>query len=225
MARETFPIIWANAGTSTTPETAYQNTGWTKVKPPYQYFNWFWKKVSSFCQKVEQQGILEWSADTLYESKGLSMGSNGKVYQAVQANSAQNPVTDTTHVYWRLFEASALRYSGTTVFTGYVPLSLTELDIHSVVGANRAMVYLMIKFDTAYNGTNVIFKPNDISEGVGIASMTTLYGGGASGVAIANGAVGFVYVPTDENGKLKWYGNEAGEGGTVVTVINYQVCV
>ncbi|MCY1410896.1 hypothetical protein D9M71_262750 [compost metagenome] len=48
-----------------------------------------------------QHGISTWDIDTEYQAgKSYVTGNNGKVYVAIQTHTSQNPVTDTTEVYW-----------------------------------------------------------------------------------------------------------------------------
>lgn len=99
MARKTITTEWAGTAAPSEivePLLAKQNAGWTAEKPPYQNFNWAWQIFTNMLQNAEQNGIMEWSADTTFSQYGLSMGADGKVYQSrVAANQGNDPTTDT----------------------------------------------------------------------------------------------------------------------------------
>lgn len=41
---------WADGGTIVEPSTPYKSTGWTAIKPPFAYFNWWMNKVYQWTQ-------------------------------------------------------------------------------------------------------------------------------------------------------------------------------
>lgn len=92
MARQNFSNIWASGGASTDPGAVKTALGWVAEKPPYQSFNWWQNRVDQMLQHVEQKGVPLWDAATAYQIHGLAIGSDGAVYQAVQANTNVNPV-------------------------------------------------------------------------------------------------------------------------------------
>lgn len=92
MARQNFTNIWASGGASTDPGAVKVALGWEAEKPPYQSFNWWQNRVDQMLQHVEQKGIPLWDSSTAYQINGLAIGSDGAIYQAVQANTGNNPV-------------------------------------------------------------------------------------------------------------------------------------
>ena len=98
MARKTITGEWAataSASEIVEPIITKQNAGWTAEKPPYQNFNWAWQIFTNMLQNAEQFGIMQWSTDTTYPQYGLSLGSDGSVYQSqLSSNQGNDPTTD-----------------------------------------------------------------------------------------------------------------------------------
>lgn len=115
MAEITKPVdinkIWASAGDILAPSDSKIATGWQVEIPARQYFNYIdWKQDQAIAH-INQHGIAVWDSSTEYQysvsgTKSICMGSNGVVYRAKQVNSSQNPVLDTTNVYWEVAFAS-----------------------------------------------------------------------------------------------------------------------
>lgn len=103
--------IWASSGDVLAPSDSKIATGWQVEIPPRQYFNYIDNKQDQAIAHINQHGISVWDSATEYQyssngSKSLCMGSNGVIYRAKQVNTNQNPVTDTTNVYWEIAFAS-----------------------------------------------------------------------------------------------------------------------
>lgn len=68
-------------------------------------FNQTMFELSSIAQQFEQYGFLPWSNLTNYPMGGFALGSNGTLYQALQATgpatTAMDPTTDTNMTYWQ----------------------------------------------------------------------------------------------------------------------------
>lgn len=85
MARPTDPLPqWQ--GTTQTPSTAKQTTGWTaQEKPPFQFFNWFWNIVSQYLafvvdktdNHVHDGGTADLSVAKIDLSDHIDYGTNG----------------------------------------------------------------------------------------------------------------------------------------------------
>lgn len=71
-------------------------------------FNQTMYELSSLAKQFEQYGFLPWSDLTDYPIGGFALGSNGSLYQAVQATgpstTAMDPTTDTNHTYWQVVQ-------------------------------------------------------------------------------------------------------------------------
>lgn len=99
------------AGTSYRDESMTEaeiNQGW-----PYKdivdsaQFNQAMYEYSSITKMAEKYGFIPWSDLTDYETGSLCLGTDGNVYQAVQASgpstTAYNPVNDTENTYWTVW--------------------------------------------------------------------------------------------------------------------------
>jgi hypothetical protein len=69
-------------------------------------FNQYLYEISNLNKQIEIYGFLPWSDLTDYEVGSCCLGTDGKIYQAVQntgpSTTAYNPVNDTNHTYWNL---------------------------------------------------------------------------------------------------------------------------
>lgn len=123
MARKTISAEWANSAAPSeivAPSGTKQNNGWTAEKPPYQNFNWAWQIFTNMLQNSEQNGIMEWSTDTTYPQYGLTLGSDGKVYQSQLASNQGNDPTTDGGTNWLEWIANGVEYSAGT--SGYLKL-------------------------------------------------------------------------------------------------------
>lgn len=102
------------------PGASYRNTATTATEIadgwPYKEvvdsgkFNQAMYEYTTICKELEKYGFLPWCASTDYPQYGVCLGTNGVVYQAVQATgpstTAQDPVNDSTNTYWRRYDLS-----------------------------------------------------------------------------------------------------------------------
>lgn len=84
--------IWAQTAPDSdvkTPPDSYINRGWTQVKPPYEYFNWWMKNVSNFLGYTNQFGVGEWDNTTEYQAGKSFVQYKGRLWfcQKTAANS------------------------------------------------------------------------------------------------------------------------------------------
>ncbi len=63
---DTINKIWADVGVKVTPSDAYIDTGWTLDIPPYEYFNFAFNKWDVALKTLNEQGVFEWDAETVY---------------------------------------------------------------------------------------------------------------------------------------------------------------
>ena len=66
-------------------------------------FNNLWRQITALGSEVAQRGILEWDTRQTYEHPAWVVGSDNKLYGSVQSSTAQDPTTDSSDTYWKLF--------------------------------------------------------------------------------------------------------------------------
>jgi hypothetical protein len=82
------------------PNQTKIDQGWAYgEKPSHKSFNWGWKKVDEFLHVVNSTGIPPWDKETLYV-KGSVVTYNPYMYQALDANTNQNPLESPLH--WKI---------------------------------------------------------------------------------------------------------------------------
>lgn len=95
--------IWAASGAVIAPPDDKYALGWIVEAPPHQTENYLNRKHDTALAYINQHGIPQWDSTTPYiASKSWVQGSNGTIYFAKQDSINQNPITDTTEVYWSL---------------------------------------------------------------------------------------------------------------------------
>ncbi len=72
--------------------TEYANSS---IRAAWEMYPW-----PDFVRFEQRQFYPNWAIGTAYATGSVVMGSDGNYYQAVQASSGQDPVTDTTTTYW-----------------------------------------------------------------------------------------------------------------------------
>ena len=101
--------LWASGGAIVAPSDVKIATGWTAEVPPYQWENYSQNRQDQGIAHILQHGISVWDAVTEYQAnKSYVQGSDGALYVAIQTHTSQNPVTDTTFVYWTKFAVGGL---------------------------------------------------------------------------------------------------------------------
>lgn len=114
----------------------------------------------------------------------------------------------------------SMQASGSTVFSGEMPTSWTDLDLSGIIGTNRCFVFLFVKTDVS-NGTTyrVTFREN--------GETTEVYhvngDSGASGGEVMDSSGLYIAVTTDTAGVVEWRSETPGYGGTTVKLLCYQV--
>ena len=131
------PGIWAEDAQTTIPtppiaNTTYRNTEWGETEAnqgwPFQKivdsadFNQAMWYLFTLQKMQEQFGILPWCSTTEYKQGGLTIGSNGIFYVAVQDNVAQNPVSDSSNTYWKVFIDPSQVYATSGYVDGQIAL-------------------------------------------------------------------------------------------------------
>jgi len=121
--------IWALSALSqdiSKPSDSYIQTGWTQVKPPYQFENWSMNKLHQGLAYYNQLGFPEWDQNTEYQaSKSYVQASDNRVYRCIQTHSGRDPVAGNS-AYWEVYEGNR---QATTSTRGTVELATqNEVD-------------------------------------------------------------------------------------------------
>ncbi len=114
----------------TRPDDSYIQTGWTQVKPPYEYENYSMNKLYQGFAYYNQLGFPEWDSVTEYQAnKSYVQGSNDRIYKCIQTHLNRNPATSGNEAWWELFEGNR---QATTASRGTIELATTaETDTGS----------------------------------------------------------------------------------------------
>src|SRR5690554_7088986 len=109
------------------PTDSYIRTGWTQVKPPYEYENWSMNKLHQGMAYLNQLGIPEWDMNTEYQAyKSYVQGSDNRLYRCIQTHTNRDPVAGNT-AYWEVFEGNR---QATTARRGTVELA-TQSEVNT----------------------------------------------------------------------------------------------
>ena len=98
-----------------------------------------------------------------------------------------------------------------TNLAGTIPGSYTDLDLSSVVGANKALVFLKFKACTISTMGDVYVRSKHDTDQKFNLHTTTMCGSPTE--------TGLAWLQTDDDGKLEWYGMDIG--GVEAYVISY----
>lgn len=189
--------LWASGGAIVAPSNTKIATGWTAEVPPFQWENYSQNRQDQGIAHILQHGIAYWDSLTEYQGgKSYVQGSDGLIYRAVQTNTGQNPVTDTSNVYWNKNYQSGILLA-TRVFDSsgtYVPTPGATYAIADVQGAggqgggSPAGTATQLGFGTGgHSGSRLVGKFSV----VGVTSLSVVVGlGGTTGVAGAAGQQG-----------------------------------
>jgi hypothetical protein len=98
MGQQVIDTIWGSTAAGadiTDPGDIKMNLGWLEEIPPHEYENFWHNRVDQALEYSQQSGVEAWHSLVIYRDDGLSMGSDGIVYQSQQAaNLNHNPVGD-----------------------------------------------------------------------------------------------------------------------------------
>lgn len=120
--------VFAETATTTIPDTpiagvSYRDTSLSQSEArkgfPYKdivdssKFNEMLYEYSAISKMIEVYGFVPWSNLTDYEAGSKCLGTDGNVYNALQATgpstTAYNPVDDTSNTYWELYLVNAFK--------------------------------------------------------------------------------------------------------------------
>lgn len=110
---------------------------------------------------------------------------------------------------WQTISTAVLKYSGANVYYAAAPTSFTDLNLSSIVGANRALVMLLVRtYDTGTPTYN--FRRN---------GDTDIIGGCWNFSLAATGQGSYLFVETDSSGIIEWTATQ--NTSTNITVLTY----
>lgn len=149
----TLPDTWARLAQTIIPEppvngTSYRNTamgaavvnqGWPyNVAVPSEYHNQIMYLITSLIQLLEQSGVLPWCATTAYVQGALTLGSDNKIYMALQTSTNKDPTTQPA--YWKSFELlilANLKYGNwTSKLVGSIYQAETDGTVYALPDIN-----------------------------------------------------------------------------------------
>jgi len=156
-------------------------------------FNQTMFELSSIAQQFEQYGFLPWSNLTNYPMGGFALGSNGTLYQALQATgpatTAMDPTTDTNMTYWQAVQFGSHTgmvspYAGSVAPAGWLicdgsAISRTTYSalfavIGTTYGAGDGSTTFNIPNGKTFIGSAIPCKGNGMT--LGVYDGTTNYG-------------------------------------------------
>jgi len=112
--------------------------------------------------------------------------------------------------------APILTIAETQVYTGNSPIAWTDLDLSSVIGAQKALV--LLKVIAAGGFTSICFRANgDTDEHYGTGTDA----GGTAKVYAQNNIAFYVETITDANGIIEW--KASGALATTVDIVAFIV--
>lgn len=92
--------IWGSTGATTDPGLTKMNSGWGAEIPTHQVQNFWQQRADEMLTHLNEQGIAEWDNATTYPVDAWAKGSDGEVYRALQAATAQDPIS--APAFWTL---------------------------------------------------------------------------------------------------------------------------
>lgn len=68
--------------------------GWLAEVPPFEHFNYLQKWFTQGLAHINERGIPEWDADTVYPVGAFVTGSDGQLYKSKSLQNGNNPISD-----------------------------------------------------------------------------------------------------------------------------------
>lgn len=202
VVKPNFNFQWASGGAIVAPSDVKIQTGWGAEVPPFQWENFSQNRQDNAILHLFQKGISVWSAtDNYYFTvsgvRSYVQGSNGSIYVAVQSSLNQNPVTDTSNVYWKLaFIDLATLTAALTLQGPVIGISRNARMPVPTAAATATFTADQVIVSTSLTGTS--YRLNNFSKSINLA--TTGVGGMDTGSAPVSGYVGIyaIYNPTTQ---------------------------
>lgn len=184
---------WAMGGDIIDPGVSKYTQGWLTEIPPRQYFNHIDNRQDEAIAHINQHGIAVWDSATEYQgSKSYVTGSDGKVYIAVQTNTNQNPVTDSSETYWaNVFKNGYLVFTSSQVWTvpPILQIGLRKANVQVLGGGGGGARTSGLPGPTGGGQGGAAYKLVDLT-GVATVSITVGAGGAGGAADPSNGVAG-----------------------------------
>ena len=134
----------------------------------------------------------------------------------IDSSSANATSTGFYHVATQGYaESQGINFANSTAFSGSSPAEIyADLDLSSIVGTNRALVYLKVQ-NNHNSGFVFMFREN------GESASSTAKRGGTSQAEIAAGEFATLLVLTDASGVIEWKTTSVTQVTTIITVRAY----
>lgn len=117
---------WAELGDKVPPSDAKRALGWVPEIPTCEMFNDITNRQDTAIAHFNQMGIPIWDSTTEYiQNKSFVQTSVGNVYKAKTTHTNQNPETDTSATYWKVWDQ--VQSLTPTLATGYSQSGTTPL--------------------------------------------------------------------------------------------------
>ncbi len=101
MTQRIIETPWADTGAITDPGASKTATGWITEIPTHQNFNWLLNRADEAIQNNQETGIEPWHALVIFQDQGLTMGSDGLIYQSQQVSNLNHQPVGDSGVWWR----------------------------------------------------------------------------------------------------------------------------
>ena len=100
MKNHKYSLVWGTNGTLVKPPATKLNAGWGNEKPLHTHYNWILNKNDANLKFAAcNGGAFEWEAELNYIVGAMVIGSDGRRYKALKANTGVDPVGDTTETW------------------------------------------------------------------------------------------------------------------------------
>lgn len=156
-------------------------------------------------------GLVKIGADVYGTDDGIYVGQGGTI---IVTDADGNVVFDANSKFQGVLQVM-MGFPNTQVYNAAAPITFTDLDLSSVVGAYRAWVLLRVH-NTGALGTGYWFRENGDTD-VTAEDATIPRGTGAA--YLAGPQAGYFLVPTDNAGIVEWRAGAANV--TTITVKSF----
>src|SRR5690554_1517967 len=183
------------------PTDSYIRTGWTQVKPPYEYENWSMNKLHQGMAYLNQLGIPEWDMNTEYQAfKSYVQGSDNRLYRCIQTHVNRDPVAGNT-AYWEVFEGNR---QASTSRRGTVELA-TQSEVNTGDRDDLAVTPSTLQNKKASQSAEGILR---------FATNAEVASGSRSDVALSPATLQFRAATTSQTGLVELATEEEALAGT-----------
>jgi|SRR5690554_1257192 len=183
------------------PTDSYIRTGWTQVKPPYEYENWSMNKLHQGMAYLNQLGIPEWDMNTEYQAyKSYVQGSDNRLYRCIQTHANRDPVAGNT-AYWEVHEGNR---QATTARRGTVELA-TQSEVNTGNRNDLAVTPRTLQNKKASQSAEGILR---------FATNAEVASGSRSDVALSPATLQFRAATTSQTGLVELATEEEALAGT-----------